>query len=175
MYLASYYGLSPFFFRLKDVPKEKVIAPDNRSLEDRIGTLVRKTAEDIKDCSNACDTFSKKRLIAKVLQGPMWDLKLLDYVAKFGKRRNEFEFELTLHMSQSMDAAVVKLDIVDGTTKNINAKSVACLLCYRCKFLKSIIAFQNGCYDVSLPVPRQQCSENCLGHGPGKRRYQSGL
>ncbi|KAI0061177.1 hypothetical protein BV25DRAFT_1806058 [Artomyces pyxidatus] len=105
-----------------DVRDEKLIAPDNRSIEDRMKTLIQKTADDIKACSNACDTFAKKKLIAKVFQGPMWDTKLLGFVSTFTKRRSEFEFALTIHTSQGMDAANAKLGDVDDTTKDINAK-----------------------------------------------------
>ncbi|KAI0061160.1 hypothetical protein BV25DRAFT_1805982 [Artomyces pyxidatus] len=108
--------------QLQDVRDEKLIAPDKRSIEDRMKALIQQTADDIKECSNACDTFSKKKLLAKIFQGPMWDNKFLDYVSTFSKRRSQFEFALTIHTSQNMDAATAKLCTVESTTKDINAK-----------------------------------------------------
>ncbi|KAI0265555.1 hypothetical protein BC834DRAFT_987866 [Gloeopeniophorella convolvens] len=78
--------------QLRDVRDDEVVAPGQVSLEDRLGSLVSRTADDIKQCSNACDTYAKKKLLAKVFQGPMWDAKLLSFVSLFTKRRTDFEF-----------------------------------------------------------------------------------
>jgi hypothetical protein len=97
---------------LKDVENDKVIAPDGSKIEDRMKSLVERTADDIKACSNVCDAYMKKRLLAKVLLSPLWDMKLLDFVEIFATRRREFEFELTMHTSKSVDEANVKLEAI---------------------------------------------------------------
>ncbi|KAI0063522.1 hypothetical protein BV25DRAFT_381883 [Artomyces pyxidatus] len=108
--------------QLQDVRDDKLVAPDHRTIEDRLKTLIEKTAEDIKLCANACDTYSKKKLLTKIIKGPMWDIKFLNFAAVFAQRRVEFGLALTLHISGRMEAATVKLDSIDDTTKEVNAK-----------------------------------------------------
>ena len=92
---------------------DKVIAPDGRSIEDRMKSIVERTADDIKKCSNMCDAFSKKKLLAKVFGSPAWNVKLLHWVTVFSDRRKDFEFELSVHTGQGVDKANTKLDAID--------------------------------------------------------------
>ncbi len=85
-------------------------------------SLVERTADDIKKCSNVCDTYAKKKLLAKVFLGPVWDDKLLSWVTVFSKRRQEFEFELSIHTSQGVDKANVKLDVIGDATRALDEK-----------------------------------------------------
>ena len=112
------------FRSLRHVENDKLIAPDGRSIEDRFRSIVERTADDIKLCSNICDTYAKKKLLAKVFLGPVWDDKLLSWVTLFSKRRKEFEFELSIHTSQGVDKANVKLDSIGDTTRVLDEKSV---------------------------------------------------
>ncbi|KAH8987639.1 hypothetical protein EDB92DRAFT_1948471 [Lactarius akahatsu] len=107
---------------LKDVHNDKLVAPDGRSIEDRLRSLINRTVDDIKLCSNVCDTYAKKKLLAKVFLGPVWDDKLLGYVTLFSKRRQEFEFELSIHTSQGVDKANFKLDNIGDTTSALDEK-----------------------------------------------------
>ena len=107
---------------LKDVKNDKVLAPDGRSIEDRLKPLIERTADDIKTCSNVCDAYMKKRLLAKVLLGSVWDAKLLDFVKLFDMRRQEFEFELTIHTNQGVDKANSKLDVIGDAMKALDEK-----------------------------------------------------
>jgi hypothetical protein len=102
------------------VKNDKLVAPDGTIIEDRLKSLVERTADDIKKCSNVCDAYMKKRLLAKVLLSSLWDTKLLGFVELFAMRRQEFEFELTMHTSQGVDKAHVKLDAIGNTTKELN-------------------------------------------------------
>jgi len=108
---------------LKDVKNDKLPATDGPSIEDRLKSLVARTVDDIKLCSNACDTYVKKRLLAKVMLGSIWDAKLLDFVGLFTKRRQEFEFELSVHTSQGVDKANVKLDTIGYEAHALDKKS----------------------------------------------------
>ena len=94
---------------------DNIVAPDGRSLEDRLKSLVERTANDIKSCSNVCDTYAKKRLLAKVFLGPVWDDKLLSWVARFSDRRKDFEFALSIHTTRAVDQVNVKLDVMTRT------------------------------------------------------------
>ena len=105
---------------LKDMENDKVVAPGGRSIEDRLKSLVELTVRDIKACSNLCDAYKKKRLLAKVLLSTLWDVQLLNFANLFISRREEFVFELTMHTSQGVDKANVKLEVIGATTKEIN-------------------------------------------------------
>lgn len=71
-------------------------------LKDRLEELAEKTAQNIKDCANFCDTFLKKRLIVKVLKGPAWAEKLSGYVKTFTERKSDFQFALAMHTANSI-------------------------------------------------------------------------
>ena len=92
---------------------DKLIAPDGTNIEDRLKLLVERTADDIKKCSNVCDAYMKKRPLARALLSALWDAKLLEFVGLFAKRRQELEFELTIHNSRVMDMANNKLDAIN--------------------------------------------------------------
>jgi hypothetical protein len=108
---------------------DKLVGPDGRGIEDRLKILVDRTADDIKTCSNVCDTYTKKRLLAKVILSSVWDLKLLDFIKLFASRKQEFEFELSIHTSQGIDKANVKLDAIGDSTKALNEQFGSLYLC----------------------------------------------
>ena len=119
---SSIYHGTLTFPSLKDVNNDKLTAPDGINIEDRLKSLVGRTADDIKSCSNMCDAYMKKRLLAKVLLSVVWDAKLLDFVKLFATRRQEFEFELTMHTSQGVDKANSKLDAIGEAMKALDEK-----------------------------------------------------
>ena len=104
---------------LNDMKNDQLIAPEGINIEDRLKSLVERTADDIKMCSNVCDAYTKKRPLAKVLLGSAWDSKLLDFVKLFAQRRHEFQFELTIHTNQGVDKANVKLDAIVYATREL--------------------------------------------------------
>ena len=100
---------------LEDVETEKEVAPDGRSIDNQLKLLVERTADDIMRCSNVCDAYMKKQLLAKVLLGPVWDEKLLEFVTLFAQRRRDLQFELTIHINQGLYKTDSKLgDIAYG-------------------------------------------------------------
>jgi len=130
---------------------DKLIAPDGTHIEDRLKSLVGRTADDIKICSNVCDAYTKKRLLAKVLLSTVWDAKLLDFIKLFGTRRKEFEFELTMHTSQGVDKANAKLDVIGEATKALNEQFGYPSLC----LIYALIRSQDGCYENPVPATSQ--------------------
>ena len=72
--------------------------------------LVKRTANDIKECANVCDTYSKKRLLVKVLKGPIWDDMLKGFIQLFVDHKAEFTAAISLHTSLAVDRANVQLD-----------------------------------------------------------------
>ena len=107
---------------LKDVKDDRFIAPDGLTLEDRLKSLVDRTADDIKSCSNSCDTYLKKKLLPKVFLESIWNAKFLDFVKLFTRRHQEFEFGLTIHTSHGVDKANAKLDAIGDMTHTLNEK-----------------------------------------------------
>ncbi|KAF8581694.1 hypothetical protein K439DRAFT_202072 [Ramaria rubella] len=108
--------------QLKEVKDADEIAPDGTTIKGRLGVLVNQTAQDIKDCANACDTYSKKKLLVKVLNGPVWEGRLVKFVGIFTQRRSEFQFALSIHTAQGIDSANKTISDVDQTTRDMNTK-----------------------------------------------------
>ncbi|KAI1785570.1 hypothetical protein LXA43DRAFT_976136 [Ganoderma leucocontextum] len=78
------------------------IGLDGRPLKDRLEELAEKTAKNIKDCANFCDTFVKKKLLVKVFKGPVWAEKLTGFVQVFSDRKADFQFALAMHTANSI-------------------------------------------------------------------------
>jgi len=124
--------------RLKDVKDVTKIAPGGQTIKGRMQELCKDVAEDIKKCANACDTYLKsvgfrsnfihpdpvirKKILVKIFAGPIWEGRLVEFVATFTKRRNEFEFSLTMHTAVGVDDANLKLLSVDERTAELNQK-----------------------------------------------------
>ena len=112
---------------VKDVHHDdKHLTLDGMTIEDRLGSLVERAADDIKNCANVCDTYIKKKVLAKVVLSPFWDDKFVGFVKLFTQRRQEFEHHLVIHTSQGVNKANVKLDAIEDATKALDLK-FACL------------------------------------------------
>lgn len=150
--------------------EDKLIAPDGTNIEDRLKSLVERTADDIKECWNACDAYIKKRPLAKVLLSSLWDAKLLDYVELFATRRQEFQFELTRHTSQGVDKANLKLDLIGSATKEIKEQFA---YIYLLSDYALIPWCQDGFYEGILRAIGQPRAEAALRPRRGKRWHKS--
>ena len=64
----------------------------------------------------------RKKILVKIFAGPIWEGRLVEFVATFTKRRNEFEFALTIHTAVGVDEANFKLAIVDERTAELNQR-----------------------------------------------------
>lgn len=69
--------------------------------------------DDVKECANACDAYSKKKLLSKVVQSSRWDDVMQHFVKRFNKRRADIEFALAIHLGVNIDIAHRKLDQLD--------------------------------------------------------------
>jgi len=61
----------------------------------------------------------RKKVLVKIFAGPIWEGRLLEFVGIFTKRREEFEFSLTIHTTVGVDAANLKLDAVNERTAEL--------------------------------------------------------
>jgi hypothetical protein len=155
----SIYGCPLTSHSLKDVKNDKVIAPDGTKIEDRLKSLVERTADDIKECSNTCDAYLRKRPLAKVFSSSLWDMKLLNFVELFSTRRREFEFELTMHTSKGVDKANIKLNVIGNATKELNEQFVP----IPCSGYALILLWQDECYEGPVRAISQPRAETALG------------
>ena len=144
---------------LKDVENDKAVAHDGTKIEDRLKSLVERTADDIKDCSNTCDAYLKKRPLAKVLQSSLWDMRLLNFVELFSTRRQEFEFELTMHTSKGVDKANIKLNAIGDATKELSEQFVP----IPCSAYTLILWWQDECYEGHVRAISQPRAETAFG------------
>lgn len=100
------------------------IGLDGRTIEARLQGLSQQTAEDIKDCANTCDIYSRKKLLVKVLRGLDWEEKLRSFIRLFTKRRAEFEFALACHNARTVDELKVHSDEMKVKLAALDDKSV---------------------------------------------------
>lgn len=108
--------------RLKDVKDVTQMSSDGQSIKSRLEELCIATAEDIKACANTCDAYSKKKLVVKVLAGPVWEGKLLEFAGLFTQRKEEFAFALTVNTAVGVGMANDKLDAVEAITREVDKK-----------------------------------------------------
>ncbi|KAK6981220.1 hypothetical protein R3P38DRAFT_2664248 [Favolaschia claudopus] len=101
--------------QLKNVKDADEVAPDGSTIKGRLQEIVNIATDDIKACANACDAYTKKKLVVKVLKGPVWEGKLVKFAGTFTKRRSEFEFALSVHTAVGVDA-------VNKVTQEMNQK-----------------------------------------------------
>ncbi|KAI9064547.1 hypothetical protein FKP32DRAFT_1569626, partial [Trametes sanguinea] len=92
--------------------RDNHVGRDGMTIGKRLEDIVRKAAQDIKECANACDAYSHKRLLAKVFKAPSWDATLKDYIQRFSDRKAEFTFAISFHTGIGVDRANDKLDVL---------------------------------------------------------------
>ncbi|KAI0653999.1 hypothetical protein C8Q70DRAFT_550081 [Cubamyces menziesii] len=91
------------------------VGHDGVSIGERMDELIKQTANDIKECANACDAYARKRLLTKVIKAPSWDATLKGYIQLFSERKGEFSFRISVHTGIQVDRANDKLDtLMDG-------------------------------------------------------------
>ncbi|TCD63086.1 hypothetical protein EIP91_006013 [Steccherinum ochraceum] len=99
--------------QLRDVSGPQHVGSDGQTIEARLHALAEKTAQDIKDCANTCDTYSKKRLLVKVLTGAKWEAKLSSFIRAFSEHRVSFEQALVMHTARAMQYVKTTVEAID--------------------------------------------------------------
>ncbi len=84
--------------------------------------LVKQATDEIKSCANACDTYSKKRLIVKVIKGSAWDSTLKGFIDAFASLRKAFTFALSIHVGVGLDDANRRLKVIDEKIDRVLAR-----------------------------------------------------
>ncbi|KAM5542283.1 hypothetical protein V8D89_004156 [Ganoderma adspersum] len=88
--------------QLRRIATQTHVGLDGKVLKDRLQELAEKTAEDIKQCANVCDTFLKKGILVKFFKGPVWADRLAGFVKVFAARKGEFQLALDMHTANSL-------------------------------------------------------------------------
>jgi len=91
---------------------------------------VKKTAEDIKTCSNECDTYMKKRPLAKVIMSNVWDKKLLYFVNLFSERRQDFQFHLIRYTSVIVNKTNATVNDINDRTRELSEQFGCLCFCH---------------------------------------------
>lgn len=112
--------LSSCLRRLRNIEDRESIGPDGQTIEARMLALIQQTAEDMKACANACDTYIKKRLLLKVIYAPVWEGTLKGFIELFANRRKEFTLALSIHVGIGVDDAMRKLQEIDENTDTMS-------------------------------------------------------
>ncbi|KAH9858598.1 hypothetical protein C2E23DRAFT_716767 [Lenzites betulinus] len=100
--------------QLRSIKDEDAPGFDGMTIKARLQGLVERSAEDVKECANTCDAYSKERLLAKVFKSSSWDDKFKAFLSLFADRRRAFTFALEMHIGKAVDASNRKLDTVDA-------------------------------------------------------------
>ncbi|THH29238.1 hypothetical protein EUX98_g4953 [Antrodiella citrinella] len=108
--------------QLREVKDPDDLGPDGKTISSRMGGLCEKAASDIKDCANACDSYSKKRLVVKVLKGHTWEGKLVGFVGTFTQRKTDFQQALSIHTARTVDAIQVTVKAVEAAIANMDQR-----------------------------------------------------
>ena len=91
---------------------------------------MEKTAEDIKTCSNVCDTYMKKRPLAKVIMSNAWDKRLLYFVNLFSERRHDFQFHLIRYTSVIVDKTNATVNDINDRTRELSEQFGCLCFCH---------------------------------------------
>ncbi|KAJ7913942.1 hypothetical protein B0H13DRAFT_1612003 [Mycena leptocephala] len=162
--LALHLEIKQMMSVLRQLQNVRDAEANGSTIEDRMGKIVRGAADDIKDCANACDTYSKKKLVVKVLKGPIWDVRLLKFVEIFAKRRSDFEFALSIHTSLAVDAMNAKMDLMLKLFQRLitpEQKEMA-------RYSKQLEQGGKACLDDDEKLKQLNDWENNLGGSLGK-------
>jgi hypothetical protein len=114
-------------YRLIDIHDADTILSDGTSIESRLTVLCEKTADDIRSCSNVCDTYSRKGLVVKCLMAPVWDIRLAEFVTLFTDRRKEFLFAMDLRTTRNVEEIRQRMSVMQDSVKKTNERSVIAL------------------------------------------------
>ncbi|KAF7350869.1 Protein kinase domain-containing protein [Mycena sanguinolenta] len=96
-------------FRLRRMRDFETKAPDGRPLKG-ISDLMCTIAEDIKDCGTACDLYSNKGGLAKMIKSKVYETRFADYMTRFENHKKNLIVELEIHTAIGVDATHEKLD-----------------------------------------------------------------
>ena len=79
----------------------------------RMQGLIDQANEDITNCANSCDAYSKTFLVTNVVWGGSWEKTFKGHIECFAARRRDFVLALSIHTADAVNSASAKLDIAN--------------------------------------------------------------
>ncbi|PCH37803.1 hypothetical protein WOLCODRAFT_64720 [Wolfiporia cocos MD-104 SS10] len=80
--------------------------------------ILQSIAGDIKQCGNACDTYSKLRPLTQFVKAAIWRKTFLDFIQRFSRQRSRLVTRLTAHIyTDAMENSEKLDDIHDQMNK----------------------------------------------------------
>ncbi|KAH7885442.1 hypothetical protein F5I97DRAFT_1830577 [Phlebopus sp. FC_14] len=149
-------NMMSILLQLRYVRDSKQILPDGTTLEGRMQQLMKDIADDITNCGNVCDAYTKKSLVAKVFKGPLWEGRLAEFADTFAKRRQEIELSLSIHTTLGVDDANRTLSDLQDGLRSVHQKMDLLLLF---KKLETPAAKEVAKF-VEMKGGQAACSEN---------------
>ncbi|THU91631.1 hypothetical protein K435DRAFT_860160 [Dendrothele bispora CBS 962.96] len=93
-------------FQIRDLRDPSVQFPGtNETVEGRLGAVVAKIAESIKETGSAIDHYVKKGFLAKTIKSSIYETRLAGFAATFVKHKEDLEFHLTVNTALGVNAA----------------------------------------------------------------------
>lgn len=126
--------------RLRRFKDPKDVGPDNLTINDRIGELMKKIAKDIQRTGSVCEFYLKKsticmstmqnhcnetllmRHLARIMKSIHHQGVFTDHVETLVKDREDLDRALQIHIGVGVDSANAKLDVQDAMLDSINRK-----------------------------------------------------
>ncbi|KAJ7744673.1 hypothetical protein B0H16DRAFT_1559793 [Mycena metata] len=97
-------------FRLRNMRDEEVKGPDGLALPS-LANLLKRIADDITECANACDMYLNKKAFFKFIRAKDYEERFGDFIKKFDGHQRSLTLELTTHTAIAVDTANDKLDV----------------------------------------------------------------
>ena len=73
------------------------------TIKGRMQETAEQAKRDIEKCAAVCDMYHKKSTLVKVLKGQIWQAKLEKWITTFSQRKDEFQFNLSIHTGNAVE------------------------------------------------------------------------
>ncbi|KAK0487641.1 hypothetical protein IW261DRAFT_1327956 [Armillaria novae-zelandiae] len=109
-------------FQLRHFKDPKDVGPDNLTINDRIGGLMRKIAQDIEKSGSVCEFYLKKSTISRVMKCMHHQGLFGEHIEILVKDRDDLDRALQIHIGVGVDSANAKLDGQEARLNSIDRK-----------------------------------------------------
>ncbi|KAK0187865.1 hypothetical protein F5146DRAFT_731520 [Armillaria mellea] len=109
-------------FQLRRFKDPKDVGPDDLTINDRIGDLMKKIAQDIRNTGSVCEFYLKKSTISRIMKSTHHQGVFSEHVAILVKDREDLDKTLQIHIGVGVDSANAKLDNQEAMLNSIDRK-----------------------------------------------------
>ncbi len=162
--------------RLRRFKDPKDVGPDDLTINDRIGDLMKKIAQDIRNTGSVCEFYLKKsticmstmqnhcnetllmRHLARIMKSIHHQGVFANHVEILVKDREDLDRALQIHIGAGVDSANAKLEAmsnsIDRKIENLSAKME--------KFFRQLETSRER--DVQTSIKDKGGAQNCIEH-----------